>query len=254
MSTNTKTEVSLLAKLELKIESSFVEAGKAFAEIRDDRLYLETHKSFKQYCQERWYMSESQVNKLIASATQIKDVIGHSPASGIQQIEKVLSPKALTETGLSTLPKTVQKEVIAKVTENGKVKPTVKEVANAVKLTVLPKEVQKEIVAKATVKGKINANKVEEEFNKKIVSMSPGNKEFNLRREAAIKKGEERVKKEKEANKQINEQAEKERKGKTLVNFREEFGDDWKSLIEYYKKFSYKALAEIAIDVINKSK
>jgi len=37
-------------------------------------------------------------------------------------------------------------------------------------------------------------------------------------------------------------------------NFREEFLETWQSFTDYYKKFPRKQLAEIAIDVINKSK
>jgi phage N-6-adenine-methyltransferase len=48
---------SRLAECEAVIErglATFVEVGNALLEIRDDRLYRETHRTFEDYCRERW--------------------------------------------------------------------------------------------------------------------------------------------------------------------------------------------------------
>lgn len=41
-------------RLELKVERAFYEAGSGLRELRDRRLYRSTHKTFEQYCQDRF--------------------------------------------------------------------------------------------------------------------------------------------------------------------------------------------------------
>lgn len=62
---------SRLALLETVIErglATFVEVGEALLEIRDSRLYRDTHGSFEDYCRERWGFSESRASRLIAAS------------------------------------------------------------------------------------------------------------------------------------------------------------------------------------------
>jgi hypothetical protein len=40
--------------LERKVERAFYEAGKALMELRDRRLYRSTHKTFEEYCRDRF--------------------------------------------------------------------------------------------------------------------------------------------------------------------------------------------------------
>jgi hypothetical protein len=40
--------------LELLVERAFYQAGAALRELRDKRLYRSSHKTFEQYCQERF--------------------------------------------------------------------------------------------------------------------------------------------------------------------------------------------------------
>jgi hypothetical protein len=47
---------------------TFVEVGNALLEIRDSRLYRESHGTFEQYCRERWGWGRNYVNKQIAAA------------------------------------------------------------------------------------------------------------------------------------------------------------------------------------------
>ncbi|MBD2200187.1 MULTISPECIES: hypothetical protein [Calothrix] len=54
--------------LERKVERAFFEAGKALAELRDRRLYRSTHRTFEEYCRDRFGHSRQQSNYLIAAA------------------------------------------------------------------------------------------------------------------------------------------------------------------------------------------
>lgn len=66
-----------LAELESTIDrglTTFVEVGAALAEIRERRLYRETHGTFEDYCRERWQMSRSYAHRIIESAQVVANV------------------------------------------------------------------------------------------------------------------------------------------------------------------------------------
>lgn len=48
--------------------STFVEVGNALLEIRDSRLYRESHTTFEDYCKERWGMTRPRAYQLISAA------------------------------------------------------------------------------------------------------------------------------------------------------------------------------------------
>jgi hypothetical protein len=54
--------------LERKVEHAFYEAGKALMELRDRRLYRSTHKTFEEYCRDRFGYSRRQPYLLIDAA------------------------------------------------------------------------------------------------------------------------------------------------------------------------------------------
>ncbi len=54
--------------LERRVERAFFEAGKALAELRDRRLYRSTHKTFEEYCHDRFAHSRQKSNYLIAAS------------------------------------------------------------------------------------------------------------------------------------------------------------------------------------------
>ncbi|WP_341528423.1 hypothetical protein WKK05_03470 [Nostoc sp. UHCC 0302] len=54
--------------LERKVERAVFEAGKALMELRDRRLYRSTHKTFEEYCRERFGFSSRQPYLLIDAA------------------------------------------------------------------------------------------------------------------------------------------------------------------------------------------
>ncbi|MUG91804.1 hypothetical protein F7734_04685 [Scytonema sp. UIC 10036] len=60
-------------RLERVIERSFYEAGKALKELRDRRLYRSTHKSFEQYCKDRFGYNTRRQPYLLIEAAAIVD-------------------------------------------------------------------------------------------------------------------------------------------------------------------------------------
>ena len=66
-----------LAELEQTIErglQTFVEVGAALAEIRDSWLYRATHRTFEDYCRDRWGFVASRARQLIAAAETVTAV------------------------------------------------------------------------------------------------------------------------------------------------------------------------------------
>jgi hypothetical protein len=55
---------------------SFIEAGRALATIRNQRLYREHHRTFRAYCQARWGFDASRARQLIAAADVVRDLEG----------------------------------------------------------------------------------------------------------------------------------------------------------------------------------
>lgn len=83
----TAAERNRLTKYEATIRShfeSFRLAGEALKNIREARLYRETHDTFENYCREKWDMSKTQANRLIAAAKVVENI-------------STVAPKAVTE-------------------------------------------------------------------------------------------------------------------------------------------------------------
>lgn len=55
-------ECEQIIKADLK---TFLKVGRALAEIRDNRLYRETHKAFEKYCKDAWDLSKGYANQQI---------------------------------------------------------------------------------------------------------------------------------------------------------------------------------------------
>jgi len=64
----TKQEEADRHRLELKVERAFYEAGAALRELRDKRLYRSTHRTFEDYCQERFGYTRRRPYQLIEAA------------------------------------------------------------------------------------------------------------------------------------------------------------------------------------------
>jgi hypothetical protein len=82
--------------LERKVERAFFEAGKALAELRDRRLYRSSHRTFEDYCRDRFGHSRQKSNYLIAAA----DVYENLTTICCQN----LPPEDLTTNGSQILP------------------------------------------------------------------------------------------------------------------------------------------------------
>lgn len=55
---------------------TFVKVGSALMEIRDSKLYRETHTSFPAYCKDRWGFGDSRARQLIGAAETAKELQG----------------------------------------------------------------------------------------------------------------------------------------------------------------------------------
>ncbi len=68
--------------LERKVERAFYEAGKALQSLRDRRLYRSTHKTFEEYCRDRFGFERRHPYRLIDAADVVDNLtqmcpIGH---------------------------------------------------------------------------------------------------------------------------------------------------------------------------------
>jgi len=70
----TEEELSLRLHLERKVERSFYECGKAIIELRNKRLYRSTHKTFEEYCRDRFGFTHRSVNYLIAGSMVVDNL------------------------------------------------------------------------------------------------------------------------------------------------------------------------------------
>jgi hypothetical protein len=70
----TEQEISDRLHLERKVERAFFEAGKALMELRDRRLYRSTHKTFEEYCRDRFSYTHRHVNYLIAGCLIVDNI------------------------------------------------------------------------------------------------------------------------------------------------------------------------------------
>jgi hypothetical protein len=71
-------DAARLAQLEATVEKglhTFVEVGTALAEIRDSRLYRQTHKNFTDYTRERWGISKPYATQLIGAAAVVENLV-----------------------------------------------------------------------------------------------------------------------------------------------------------------------------------
>ncbi len=66
-------------RLERQVERAFYLAGCALRELRDRKLYRSTHKTFEQYCQERFGMMRRHPYRLIDAAIVVDNIIQMCP-------------------------------------------------------------------------------------------------------------------------------------------------------------------------------
>lgn len=84
-----RTEESAVITTELELRevvierglTTFIEVGQALMEIRDRRLYCQQHKTFEQYCIERWGMKRWNANYLIAASAVMDNLVDMSTSA-----------------------------------------------------------------------------------------------------------------------------------------------------------------------------
>lgn len=76
--------------------ATFVEVGSALAEIRDRRLYRDTHPTFALYCEQQWEMGKSQAYRLIDAAEVVAEMspIGDEPIPATESQARALKTVA----------------------------------------------------------------------------------------------------------------------------------------------------------------
>lgn len=107
-------------RLELKVERAFYEAGSSLRELRDRRLYRDTHKTFEQYCRERFGFQRAHSYRLIDAAGVFENLASIEMSPNRRQI---LPTKLEQIRSLTSLESDKQREVWLEAVEraNGKV-------------------------------------------------------------------------------------------------------------------------------------
>jgi len=133
----TTKETAELERLETVIADNLMalyEVGKALLYIRDRKLYRESHRTFEDYCRDKWGMSRDYSYKLIA-ASEVVDNVDH----GIQKPTSECQARPLV-----SLPPEQQQEVWQEAVETApKGKVTAKHVAEVVEKRTSPAPKQK---------------------------------------------------------------------------------------------------------------
>ncbi|MEH1830375.1 MAG: hypothetical protein V7L22_34400 [Nostoc sp.] len=75
----TEQEISDRLHLERQVEKAFYLAGKALTELRDRKLYRSTHKTFEEYCRERFGFERRYPYRLIESTVVVDNLIKMCP-------------------------------------------------------------------------------------------------------------------------------------------------------------------------------
>jgi hypothetical protein len=134
-------EQAELARLETVIEKgleTFFEVGSALLDIREKRLYRQSHSTFADYCRERWTLSASYAHQLIDSVEVVNDLRKSARADfqTLPKTEKVVRP-------LVNLTTEDRQTVWAQSCQKANGHPTAEQVAQTVKETVPPERRQK---------------------------------------------------------------------------------------------------------------
>jgi len=89
--------------LERKVEHAFYEAGKALMELRDRRLYRSTHKTFEEYCKDRFGFTRMAAALKIASV-KVMDNLSTNGLQNAQTSKSGLKAQKMSTNGLQILP------------------------------------------------------------------------------------------------------------------------------------------------------
>lgn len=98
----TEEEVRDRLHLERRVERAFYEAGKALMELRNRRLYRSTHKTFEDYCRDRFGFERRHPYRLIDAASVVDNLIQMCPIG--TQTETELTQEQMCPIGFQILP------------------------------------------------------------------------------------------------------------------------------------------------------
>lgn len=73
---------------------TFVAVGEALATIRNEKLYRQSHKTFEDYCNERWNFSRSYASRLIGAASVVNDLLPMGNNMPMPSNERMTRPLA----------------------------------------------------------------------------------------------------------------------------------------------------------------
>ena len=118
-----------LEKIIERTRNSFFECGKALAQIRDDRLYRDTHNTFEKYCEEKWGWKRDYAYKLISAS----EIVASLPVNVSKSIQTESVARAVAK-----VPESDRKAVVKEAAKSGPVTaPAIK--AAAEKIATPPK-------------------------------------------------------------------------------------------------------------------
>ncbi len=81
-------------RLELKVELAFYEAGTALRKLRDGRFYRSTHRTFEDYCSDRFGFSRRHPYRLIDAATVIDNLCPNGTQKSFKVSDKQILPNS----------------------------------------------------------------------------------------------------------------------------------------------------------------
>ncbi len=90
----TEQEAAERHRLEIKVERAFVEAGVALRTLRDLRLYRSTHKTFEEYCQDRFGYSRVSAYHKITAAEVVENLLTNSYQNQVGEVREDLLTKS----------------------------------------------------------------------------------------------------------------------------------------------------------------
>ncbi|MEH2037055.1 hypothetical protein [Nostoc sp.] len=106
----TEEEQSLRLQLERQVERAFLSAGQALMELRDRRLYRSTHRTFEEYCRERFNYSRDAAYLKISATVVYENLQKFLPTIG-RQIPMPTNERQLRFLAKAELEPSVQADV-----------------------------------------------------------------------------------------------------------------------------------------------
>ena len=108
-------------RLERLVEKGFYQAARALRELRDQKLWRGSHRSFEQYCQDRFGFGRSRSSRLIESANVIENLLPIGQLEAVNKDESSMLPNG--QQGESVQTKTHLSEEMILPTSERQVRP-----------------------------------------------------------------------------------------------------------------------------------